>query len=1158
MLRSLCVLVGAAVAAVLVAAAGLEQFRFSPASIVTARAATYLAFVLLGWFFLVRPLARRVSDQQVALYLEEHERSLQELLVSAVDVGGPSHPLERSGESAALLRRVIDEAVERCAQSDLGRELERRSLRRSLGVMTAIAAVAALVLGAGPAYLRHGAMTLLVPVGSVEAASPYRIDVKPGNVTVARGSDVSISARATGFAARDVDLFTRTSASAPFDRAPLVAGAQENQFDGTLFAIREDTEYFVQSAGVRSAIFKIQAADLPFVDRIDLEYVFPAYTRLEPRKAERAGDIAAPRGTTVRLLAHSTVPTRAGRILLDENTRIPLTLNQDGTLGGNIEVKADGLYRIELADASDHLVTASPQYTIDVLPDEPPTVRFSKPGRDLRATSIDEIFVEASADDDFGVGQLGLLYSVNGGPEKHVPLARGGRPLREVTAGHTFFLEELGLKPGDVVSYFARATDNDAVQGAKSVTSDIYFIQIQPFRKDYRAAESQAGGGQQGGRGGGGDTSALSEQQRRIVAGTFNIARDREKIGADKFRQDVVFLALTQGQLRARAEELAAQIPVRVGGVDPAMASVASSLASASKAMAAAEAKLQARDAKNALPPEQMALADLQRAEEAYRDVRIRLDQQRGGGGGGGGQQSGAAEDLADLFQLEMDKLRNQYETFQRSQDQSANDQVDAALERLRELARRQEQEAQRQRALAGQRQNGAGGSASGARQRQLAEETEEAARQLERLSREERRPDLAETARRMREAATSMRRAAASGDTSAFAEAQAAADRLSQARDRLESQRTDRMTREIQDALGRVGRLAEQQKAVQSGVRSLDRAGAERDRQVQQLVDRKDEQAKEVSDIEKQLDRTAADFQRERRQAAQEVRGAADAIRDSRLRDKINYSKGLVQNAPPDSASGFEDQIASDIAAVENRLRKAAGAAGTPERDRKAEALARARELVRSAESAGERLREEQRASGQQGSGQQEGSQQAGQRAEGGGQQGGGRGGERGEGGRQGGGNQQGEGGQRGDRQGGNRMGGAGGVPRDARTGSSDARPPGDGRQFQREARERRNDAEALRRDLVALGINPAELDALIKQMQALDSDRLPSSAGELAKIQAQLVQNLKRFEFNLRRELGASTADALLLGASEATPAAYRKMVEEYYRSLARDRKK
>jgi hypothetical protein len=81
------------------------------------------------------------------------------------------------------------------------------------------------------------------------------------------------------------------------------------------------------------------------------------------------------------------------------------------------------------------------------------------------------------------------------------------------------------------------------------------------------------------------------------------------------------------------------------------------------------------------------------------------------------------------------------------------------------------------------------------------------------------------------------------------------------------------------------------------------------------ELLERKDLQAGEVDGLERQLDRTASDFRRERQQASRKVQEAADAIRDSRLRDKIRYSRGLVQGAPPDQAATFEEQfIAKEI----------------------------------------------------------------------------------------------------------------------------------------------------------------------------------------------------------------------------------------------------
>ncbi|RPJ60295.1 MAG: DUF4175 family protein, partial [Acidobacteria bacterium] len=595
-LRSLTVLAGAAILTLIAASYGLEQFRFSAGAIVAFRVITYLALVALGWFAFVRPVARRVTDLQVALYLEENEPSLQETLLSAVDAGDSTRPAVHHGESEALLRRLVEAAVEKCEEIDFGRGVERRDLRQSALVLAGIAIVATGLFVAGPAYLRQGALALLLPARGVEAASPYRIDVTPGNATVSRGADVSIAAALGGFESAEADLYTRSSAGAPFERAPMVMKAEGGGFDAMLFGMREATEYFVQSAGVRSATFKIDVADLPYVESLELEYVFPAYTGLPPQKIERGGDIAVLAGTTVKLRVHSTLATKAGRVVLDDRDERELAAHADGTLDGSFEVKKNGFYRVDLQAPTGAMVTASPQYTIDVLEDQAPAVSFARPARDLRPTSLEEVFVEATAEDDFGVRRLDLVVSVNGGPEKALPLVGGNvRPLAEVSAGHTLFLEEMNLQPGDVVSYYARATDNDTVGGAKTATSDMFFLQVRPFRKDYRVAESQAGAqaGGQGGAGGANDPSAFSEQQRRIVSGTFNVVRDRPKTPAEKFREDVVFLTLAQGQLREKVEGLSAQIKARVGSTDESMKVIAGSLDEAAKAMEAAENKLQ-------------------------------------------------------------------------------------------------------------------------------------------------------------------------------------------------------------------------------------------------------------------------------------------------------------------------------------------------------------------------------------------------------------------------------------------------------------------------------------------------------------------------------------------------------------------------------------
>jgi hypothetical protein len=184
------------------------------------------------------------------------------------------------------------------------------------------------------------------------------------------------------------------------------------------------------------------------------------------------------------------MPVKGGRLLIEGKEPTPLTLNGDGTLTAPIQVTANGFYKLELQTMAGDFVPGSLDYTIDVLDDRPPTITFQKPGRDTKVTAVDEVFTQVQATDDYGVSNIDLHYSVNGQPEKTVVLQAGGKRLREVVAGHTFFLEELALQPGDLVSYYAVARDNGG--NGQEAKTDIYFMSVRPFDQTYKQS-SQAG-----------------------------------------------------------------------------------------------------------------------------------------------------------------------------------------------------------------------------------------------------------------------------------------------------------------------------------------------------------------------------------------------------------------------------------------------------------------------------------------------------------------------------------------------------------------------------------------------------------------------------------------------------------------------------------------
>src|SRR5688572_24937001 len=141
-LRGAATVAALMVAVFLAAAVGLESWRFAPGAIVTLRVLLPLALLVLLGVFFVRPLMRRVTDEQVALYLEEHEPSLQAEIISAVEAS------RAPGEPSALVKKLVASAVEKCRALEEGRRVERKPLGTYAGAvaLVAIATVALFLL----------------------------------------------------------------------------------------------------------------------------------------------------------------------------------------------------------------------------------------------------------------------------------------------------------------------------------------------------------------------------------------------------------------------------------------------------------------------------------------------------------------------------------------------------------------------------------------------------------------------------------------------------------------------------------------------------------------------------------------------------------------------------------------------------------------------------------------------------------------------------------------------------------------------------------------------------------------------------------------------------------------------------------------------------
>src|SRR5262249_32724546 len=155
---------------------------------------------------------------------------------------------------------------------------------------------------------------------------------------------------------------------------------------------------------------------------------------------DNALDMVALKGTTVDVSVKGSQDLSGGKILFADGKSVPLTPSGDQLVAGKVVVDRNTTFHIELTNKNGQSYKSLEEYTMEALDDQKPIIQFTKPGRDYKATSVEEVFTEMKATDDFGVNSLELYYSVNGGKEEKVDIFRNsGQAPKEISGSHTFF-----------------------------------------------------------------------------------------------------------------------------------------------------------------------------------------------------------------------------------------------------------------------------------------------------------------------------------------------------------------------------------------------------------------------------------------------------------------------------------------------------------------------------------------------------------------------------------------------------------------------------------------------------------------------------------------------------------------------------------------------
>ncbi len=415
---------GAGVAAIGITAWAAIRIGGVSGGALAALAGATLALAAAWLFVAQRRRPPLPADRALARHIEEGHPALEDRLVTAVDVFGRDTPGPLDGAfmadaARALGRESLDDVVP-------GDSVRMAGLRA--------AAVAALLLVVFVAWIDPARRAWGITAAFL---MPGRIvlEVTPGHARVAPGQPLEISAR-TGVA----DLVPEITIAAAQRSRRMAMTPGGDRFRTRFDTIPGSFTYRVSAGGRTSPEYRVTLLEAPRLEGIDLHYEFPPYTKLAPRDEHDGGDIYAPAGTSVRLAVRASKATASGALVLG-GTRVPLVPGERGALTATLPITADGSYRVALTSHDGLAAPGDTEYFIRVLDDRPPEVRILRPASDRQVSPLEEVTVEARADDDYGLQSfdLGLQRArrrvEDGTVRRRQDAAHGHRPSHAVPRG---------------------------------------------------------------------------------------------------------------------------------------------------------------------------------------------------------------------------------------------------------------------------------------------------------------------------------------------------------------------------------------------------------------------------------------------------------------------------------------------------------------------------------------------------------------------------------------------------------------------------------------------------------------------------------------------------------------------------------------------------